>query len=1323
MESNQSGRSTSSQPGATTPNDIKISGGCDKDSTGMCVPDAHAMNVSLNLNDTPVGYAPQKGPSAFIRLTYNQRDAYQPANSSFFNVGAKWTLNVLSYVTDYLGTQYDSGAQPPAPVSRYVGGGGLVQYTSYYSTNSSFAPEAQTGAVLSRTPCCNFLLSYARSYTLTNPDGSQLVYGQPDGAIYGYRRMFLSAIVDPQGNSVALAYDSRLRLTTMTDAAGRVTTFSYGLTATPFLVTAITDPFGRRASFGYDSSGRLTSITDVLGIVSSFGYDANGWVNTLTTPYGTSTFSYSDPKATDPNRFLELTDAMGFTERLEFRHEAPGTYGTEPAPGGMSTNVDYLHDRNSFYWDKHVYPMYGASTVRDYTKARRWHWLHTSPNSNQTSPILESIKAPLESRVWYNYPSQSDPRFEGSPGFNTAGGAVTAAGRVLDDGTTQLFKATYNPTGRPLTVTDPLGRVTKFTYAVNNIDLLTKQQQTSTTPTYATLASYTSYNSQHEPLTMTDAAGQLWKYGYNSAGQVATVTDPKNKVTTFNYDSSGRLSTVVNANNATALTLTYCVPTSNNINCDLPQTVIDSEGRVVAYQRDNLDRVTVATYPDGTTDRYTYTNLDRTGYTDRLGRTTSYGYDPNRRLKSVRDPLGQIVGYSYYRNGVLNTLTDQNGNVTTWAIDIQGRPTRKTFANGTAIVYGYETSTSRLKTTTDALLQVKTLGYYLDDTVRYMTYTGTVNPTPNVSFTYDPIYPRRTGMVDGIGSTSWSYVPVGIKGALAVQTEDGPLTNDAVTYGYDELGRVSSLTVGDNQTETWAYDAIGRATSHGTTFGTFAYGFLGQTADPISRTLTGSSISTTWNYDTNANDRRLIGITNSSGARSFTFGYQRFGAHAGKDPYQIASISQSAGALPAQLSCYQYDDAGRLLNVSAPPTASGNCSQALTPLYSFAVDGVGNQATFTGASGATSRTYNNLNQIATSPGQTFTFNPAGNETGDGTRIFKWDAEDRVVEIDSGSNVTTFRYDGLGRRLEEKSSGFAQQFTWCGSRLCALRWDSPVVRYFSEGQFHILSGATYVIAPDQLGNARDDISMSGATVASSSDYTPYGEVKSGRPFNSLAFGGLYLNSNLGLYYSSTRFYDPALGRWLSRDPIAEAGGINLYAYVGGDPVNRIDPSGLILVQVAGGLVGGIAGAVGAYISTCGDLRAAGIGFGVGAVTGVLSTIPGGLAASAAWGGLAGAFGNVGNALGSNKRIDPTSLAISTVAGAAGGVIGGAVTRGLTGDVAGQWFSGSTPSALAARATGAEVSGAILGGSAAGSADMVGNAALSASAGKSCNGGCR
>jgi YD repeat-containing protein len=236
----------------------------------MCVYNIKELTVGLTLSDTPVGYAPPIGPSARVTLTYNQREDSQPANFNFFNVSPKWTLSWLSYVQD---DPKSAGSN----VMRYLPGGGAFYYLGSNKTTGAFAAQdtdASVLALVSQSP-----VTYQRSLN----DGSTEIYAQSDGSTTYPRRIFLTRVIDPQGNAVSLNYDSQRRLVSLTDATGRQTTFTYGRPGSPLLITQITDPFGRSATIAYDGMGRLSSITDVLGLTSSFTYDASSLVNSMTT--------------------------------------------------------------------------------------------------------------------------------------------------------------------------------------------------------------------------------------------------------------------------------------------------------------------------------------------------------------------------------------------------------------------------------------------------------------------------------------------------------------------------------------------------------------------------------------------------------------------------------------------------------------------------------------------------------------------------------------------------------------------------------------------------------------------------------------------------------------------------------------------------------------------------------------------------------------------------------------------------------------------------------------------------------------------------------
>jgi YD repeat-containing protein len=98
------------------------------------------------------------------------------------------------------------------------------------------------------------------------------------------RRIFLTEVIDPQGHSVTLTYDSAVRLVAITDAIGQVTTLDYLDSADPLRLTKITDPFGRVATLTYDNAGTLATITEAIGMSSSFTYGDGDFITEIDVP-------------------------------------------------------------------------------------------------------------------------------------------------------------------------------------------------------------------------------------------------------------------------------------------------------------------------------------------------------------------------------------------------------------------------------------------------------------------------------------------------------------------------------------------------------------------------------------------------------------------------------------------------------------------------------------------------------------------------------------------------------------------------------------------------------------------------------------------------------------------------------------------------------------------------------------------------------------------------------------------------------------------------------------------------------------------------------
>jgi YD repeat-containing protein len=279
-------------PRGSTRNNPHTPGACPSDSCfGMLGYRIDLMMVSVRLEDMPLAYAPPVGPGVDLTIDYNQRESHQPATFTYTNLGPKWTLNWLSYVVD-------DPTTPGAPSGVFRRGGGQDPYTGFNGSTGSYAQDTREHATLTRVS------TNPVRYERQLPDGSVEVFGQTDGAVGSSRRVFMTESIDPQGNVLTFTWDGQLRLVAVTDVIGQVTTLSYDLPQDIWKITRVTDPFGRSATFTYDAAGRLATSTDVLGLTSSVTYGGDGYVSSITTPYGTTRFSTQDGYLNPANRVV-----------------------------------------------------------------------------------------------------------------------------------------------------------------------------------------------------------------------------------------------------------------------------------------------------------------------------------------------------------------------------------------------------------------------------------------------------------------------------------------------------------------------------------------------------------------------------------------------------------------------------------------------------------------------------------------------------------------------------------------------------------------------------------------------------------------------------------------------------------------------------------------------------------------------------------------------------------------------------------------------------------------------------------------------------------
>jgi RHS repeat-associated protein len=114
-----------------------------------------------------------------------------------------------------------------------------------------------------------------------------------------------------------------------------------------------------------------------------------------------------------------------------------------------------------------------------------------------------------------------------------------------------------------------------------------------------------------------------------------------------------------------------------------------------------------------------------------------------------------------------------------------------------------------------------------------------------------------------------------------------------------------------------------------------------------------------------------------------------------------------------------------------------------------------------------------------------------------------------------------------------------------------------------------SGGVHFPACDLNGNVMGLVNAANGNISAKYEYGPFGEVFCSvgdmAKVNPFGFSTKYTDNETDLVYYGYRYYSPALGRWLSRDPIEERGGLNLYGFVNNDPVNRFDHLGLASLE--------------------------------------------------------------------------------------------------------------------------------------------------------------
>lgn len=240
--------------------------------------------------------------------------------------------------------------------------------------------------------------------------------------------------------------------------------------------------------------------------------------------------------------------------------------------------------------------------------------------------------------------------------------------------------------------------------------------------------------------------------------------------------------------------------------------------------------------------------------------------------------------------------------------------------------------------------------------------------------------------------------------------------------------------------------------------------------------------------------------------------------------------------------------------------------------------------------------------------EAYTYDADGNVLSDSLWNYTWDAEDRLVGMSTTSAATTFgapayqltfKYDYLGRRVEKTvvrngtttldrkylyqgsllvaeidaaSNQIVQSYTWGPDASGTIGGEGGIggLLLVTTETTTTLSG--YDVSYDGNGNVAALLSTADGSLAATYEYDAYGQMVRRQGVeadaNPFQFSTKFTDNESGLVYFGRRFYDPSAGRFINRDPAEEAGGLNLFRYVGGDPINAVDPFGLGSTTIAG-----------------------------------------------------------------------------------------------------------------------------------------------------------
>lgn len=947
----------------------------------------------------------------------------------------------------------------------------------------------------------------------------------------------LSGIVDPRGyNNLTVFYDQYGRQTNQVDALQRSSRTEYGVPGKRQIRR--TDPAGFHWLESYDRKGRILTQQDPLTNLTAYAYDDRGNRTSITEPLGWKTYFGYDDRANviaQTNALGEVTtwdfhgffnkaivqvtpqpaDANGWTTWTNF-------YVIDDLTGNLLRHYDALGELVGYHYQTNGLVLASTNANGFFTSftydTNGFLISRTEPftaNSTVTTTyVLNDVGWKLRETNPLGDPTSYDLDLNGNP-------------VRVHDVLGRVYHRTYDANGNLLSTTDGKGALTTFAYDAVN-------QRTNTTDRTRTNVWSTTYTQRGKPDRVTDPLGNTSTSTYDAANRLARVTDPLGDSVANQYDANG-----------------------NSV------AVFDKLGRRWSKAYDRLNRVEAEADPLGNTRRTSYDVAGRIFLTTTPnGHPTLHAYDGRGRLVLWQDAEGFKWRYTYDGVGNIIDIEDAGEPVHGHYVMTYGpRNERLTEKNQDSMEWRYEyDKLLRLKTQSDPNGIGRTNHYDPAGRIEEVRFsTDRVNRFRNYDKNDNP---ERVEREDATGQIIRHTFDYDLLDRMTNAVDN--FTTKAIGYGYDPLGRVTTLKYPDGKTLTNHYDELGHLKRQVDWAGrelTYDYDL----ADRLIRRTWPNGVVQINSFDTAGRLTGLAhqasGIQNPASSNTLslalTYAYDRNGNTTGST--EKGTLRWPQPALTDETST--FTKSGRLETRRIVPSPGGEGQgEGETPVnWTYSYDSSGNltNAAVTGDAAATSQSW----------------------------VLRYDEDNRTTSLawtTNGVNHTVLnRYDALGRRvartLDGVTTGYVLSLTGGMERiLCDVTAAGEITAWYVHGPdlCYRVDAANEVLCyhADAQANV---IALTGAngTNLLQYAYTPYGRVLgttnhtqlstlTSQPYRFVGSQGV-MEEFPGLYFMRARYYSAEAGVFLSTDPQKNIGAgwkPIVYAYGNDNPNAYTDPRG-------------------------------------------------------------------------------------------------------------------------------------------------------------------